>query len=592
MCGIAGISRGDRAEGVKMEKSLSHRGPDFGGVWNDNSFTLSHRLLAIRSNAERSRQPWTKEDSPWVLVFNGQLYNTKSIKHELGAEYEKEELDTALLFALVEKKGWDFIEYIEGMFAIALYQKESCELRLYRDSSGQKPLYYTDGLPDFAFASEIKAILAVVPVPRVTDTAAVEVALSIGYIPGEKTLFAHIKKLRPREVLTRTKEGRVTTSYFTSRTTIPLETDATQALQDSIFEHFASKQKIAINLSGGMDSSLLLHEMRNAGFELHSYTTRFENAGEQFNDDATLAKKLAIDYGTTHHEISITSEIYRNNLKRAALLIEEPDYNVSLATYLEVATIEGIHGEENRVILSGDGGDELFGGYDAYRSALRYHRLMQTYSPLALNAYKFFREGQWWNYADPLEYWLRSKFFFFNGARRSESVLRYLAENLPPEWGSRTKDPVRDMMLLDRTFWLPAENFTRSDKLYMSESIELRSPLAYEPLRRYFDQKLTTRDYFEGARNKNTLRALYRGKLPTYITERKQKTGWRSPIRLWWNEEYKNLFREAIAEAPRGGIVPWDTIEQSLNAQTVWPGKYFHLYFSLALLGKKYGLSL
>lgn len=591
MCGIAGISRNDPHAGTVLEQALAHRGPDYGGVWSGRVFSLAHRLLAIRSGAERSRQPWQHENSPWVLVFNGQLYNTRSIKHELGSEFSKEELDTALLFALIEKKGWDFIEYIEGMFAIALYNKETEELRLYRDPSGQKPLYYTDGLPDFAFASEIKAILSVVSVPRIPDTTAVHTALAIGYIPGEKTLFTTIKKLRPREMLVRTGEGNITTRYFKSRTTIPPEQDPAGVLKDTIAEHFASKQPIAINLSGGMDSSLLLHEMSTAGFALHSYTTRFEGAAETFNDDADLAKKLARDYGTTHREIEMTSTMYFNNLVRSIELIEEPNYNVSLATYLEVAKVEGIRGEGNRVILSGDGGDELFGGYDAYRHALRYHHLMRTISPLVVNAYKYIREGQWWKYHDPLEYWVRSKFFFTEAVRPGD-VLPYVHNNLPEGWTKRKKDPVRDMMLLDRVFWLPAENFTRSDKLYMSESIELRSPLAYEPLRRYFDEKLSARDYFSGQWNKHTLRTLYRGKLPTYITERSNKTGWRSPIRLWWNEEYKNLFLEAFRQAPRGGIVPWDSIERITHSATTWPGKHVHLYFSLAVLGKKYNLPL
>ncbi len=592
MCGIAGISGGNHQDGVRIGESIAHRGPDFNGIWSDSSYTFSHRLLAIRSGEERSRQPWTTPSSPWVLLFNGQIYNTDAIKKRLPATYRDEELDTALIFALIEQERENFIEYIEGMFAIALYEKDTKTLRLYRDPSGQKPLYYTEGITPFAFASEIKAILKGAAIPRVADDTAVQIAKTLGYIPGDKTLFAHIKKVRPGEAITRTQDGNVVRTYFRSNTQIEDTKTNHEALQETVVKHLASKKKVALNLSGGMDSSLLLHEMSEAGFSMHTYTTRFVDAGSGvFNDDADLARRLAKHYGSTHKEILINRDTYRDNMLDAVRAIEEPNYNISLATYLIIANAEGILGDQNRVTLSGDGGDELFGGYDAYRTALRYQTFMRSITPLGFNIYKALREGQWWDYANPLDQWLRMKFFFFeNTSTWRRAVRDYLAQQLPPSWEKRSRDPVRDMMLLDRLFWLASENFIRSDKLYMTQSLELRSPLSYEPLRRFFDRRLTEQDYFSVGVNKFTLRALYTNKLPPFIIDRTQKTGWRSPISNWWGEDYATLFREAFRNAPRGGNTDWDNVEQIINHKSTWPGKYLHLYYSLAVLSKEFDL--
>lgn len=592
MCGIGGIRVGSKDLGERMGNALEHRGPDFHGLFYDETFTLVHRLLSIRSDATRSHQPWTEDECPWVLVFNGQIYNTAEIKKLLPATYAQEELDTALLYALIKKEGWKFIAHIQGMFAIGLYNTDEKTLRLYRDQSGQKNIYYTHLLPQFAFCSEIKGILETVSVPRIADTDAVVVATSIGYMPGDRTLFSHIRKVRPGEIVTVTHAGDVVREQYVSHSYSLEELTPAEAITHTVREHLASKQRVALNLSGGMDSSALLHEMKTLGHSLHTYTTRFENSDPKLNIDADLAKKLATEYGTEHTEILITSALYRDNFVRACELIEEPNYNISLATYLEVAKAEGIHGDKNRVVLSGDGGDEVFGGYPEYQKNLRNRDIMRSISPFLFNHYKQMREGVYWDYTRPIEQWLRIKFFFMGDTSRRLVTERYLEENIPLWWHERTPDPVRDMMYLDRLFWLAGENFIRSDKLYMSESLELRSPLAYQPLRDYFDSRLTHKDYFQGKTNKAFFRNLYINKLPAYITERPDKTGWRSPIKMWWDSAYKDLFIDAFRSVPQGSIIEWGTLVSEVEKKEGWPGKYFHLYFSLAILSKKYNLPL
>ena len=255
--------------------------------------------------------------------------------------------------------------------------------------------------------------------------------MSIGYIPGDKTLFSHIRKVRPGEIVTREIDGTVSRAYYSVENNEFDGLTEEEAMSQNVAIHLASKKRVAINLSGGMDSSLLLHEMSALGHEMHTYTTRFDTTDNLLNEDATLAEKLSQEYGTDHTEFLITSRIYKNNLIKACEIVEEPNYNISLATYLEVAKNEGINGDNNRVILSGDGGDELFGGYSTYRQNLRYIRLINRLTPSIFNSYKYLRDKSYWNYNDPLERWLRSRYFFFGIQDRKKCCTALLERKIP-----------------------------------------------------------------------------------------------------------------------------------------------------------------
>jgi len=588
MCGINGQAKGP-VNGVEMmNAALSHRGPDFAGVYTDKTVALGHRLLAIRDAASGSRQPFTKPGSPWVLIYNGQIYNTKKMCREHGIP--PRDLDTAVMFDLIEKVGWDFVRHIQGMFAIALYNEKEKTLRLYRDGSGQKPVYYSFQNGSLIFASEIKALIAN-GVKAETSPEGLLVAASLGYIPGTLTLLKGIRKLDAGEMLTY-RNGIIEMAYFESDVAGHFDGDPKKVMEELVTEHLASKQKVALNLSGGMDSSVLLHEMKTAGHELITYTTSFADAGESFNDDAEIARKLAKHYGTTHTEIEITKDIYLDNFIDGYAAIEEPNYNISIPTYLEVAKREGVNGDGNRVILSGDGGDEVFGGYPYYGKALEYDALVRRIGNIPFSLAKWGRSGKYFDYGNPVGMWLSFKDFDFTAVRKDRKFLQEYLSGIASRRKFPLADPVRSNMILDRAFWMPGENFIRSDKLYMNETLEMRSPLAYEPFRAYFDQRLQTEDYVADGGNKRFLRNLYRGVLPEYVTEKK-KTGWRSPVRLWYQSDprFKELFLSILSDAPSGGLVDWQKVAHAIQENEQW-SKYHFLYLSLAILSKRYGITL
>lgn len=589
MCGVNGYIGDDPATLVAMNAAIAHRGPDYSGHYQHGRVHLGHLLLSIRESAELSRQPFQKKGSPWVLVFNGQIYNTRSLAQVHHIPFS--DLDTTMLYDLIEKKGWDFVRHVHGMFAIALYNEKERMLCLYRDSGGQKPLYFTTTLP-FAFSSELSPLVKIIA-SRTIDREGLMLAGALGYIPGTKTLFTSIEKVDAGEAVTVHDDGTIARSYFSPVFDEPLKGSTKEVLEHTVTEHLQSKQKVALNLSGGLDSSLLLHEMKNAGHSLNTYTTAFENAGESFNDDAAIARLLAKDYGTRHTEILISKDVYLDNFIRSYERLEEPNYNISLPTYLEVARREGASGDGNRVILTGNGGDEVFGGYRYYAESVRYQFLINRISSPLFNIGKWIRTGSYFDYASPVERWLAFKMFELDGMHIDKQRVSQYLKDIASARSLAFGDPVRDMMLLDRALWLAGESFMQADKLFMTHSLEVRAPLAYEPLRHYFDQHLTAKEYLSEGSNKAHLRHTYKNLLPDYVIERKQKTGWRSPVRPWYREDprFKSLFVSLLDGAKRGGVVKWDELRKEVLSRDTWPGKYMFLYLSLAILSKKYDVA-
>ncbi len=588
MCGIAGTIGGTREQAEQMAALLSHRGPDFQGIWSENNVHLCHRLLAIRDTSSRSRQPYTRPNSPWILSFNGQIYNTDKLKGELGIA-QTEDLDTIVLFSLIEKDGWDFYKRAFGMYAIALYNTHERKLRLYRDPSGQKPLYYTEDLAQFSFASEIHALTKTFSVPAVADNIAVTLGIDLGYVPGRRTIFSNIKQVMPGEMVSIDERGSVNShERFVTLAQKAFEGVPRDVIRQTMSEHLQSKQKIALNLSGGMDSSVMLHEAVSAGHTVHTYTTRFVDASDELNEDARLATKLAEQYGTEHTTLAITKEMFLSHMRSAYETVETPDYNISLPAYAALAVQEGARGDGNRVVLTGDGGDELFAGYSIFRKASHVATQLEKYGQL-YNLARYIRSREYWDFADPVS--------FFLSERRThkkihvDDISRELRADLPPSWESRTPNAIKDLLFLYREFWLAPENFVRGDKLFMHESLELRAPFAYEPLRAYFDARLTEADYLGPDREKHFFRSLYDGVLPNYITRRPVKSGWRAPVTSWWDKRFASEFRETFGAAPTGGSIVWPKLAEKIK-DDVWPGKLFFAYYSLARLSTRFNVVL
>lgn len=595
MCGIIGTTKTTNHEAFeKATHRIAYRGPDFTGTYTDTDIRLRHVLLAIRGDVKESEQPMHSPTSQWVLAFNGQLYNTKQMRSMLGAYAPHSEVDTHLLYALIEQYGWKFIEHIHGMYAIALYNKTEKIIRLYRDESGQKNLYYVNTSTGFSFCSEIRGLLEVSNIPRTADMFGLSLATTFGYIPGEYTLIKNVYKVQPSEEITYDLHKKsLSRRIFSAPAQNYFGTDTPDLVMSQVIhEHLQGKREIAVNLSGGMDSSLIFYEAVRQGYPVHAFSTQFEACGDGYNTDSILAKKLAEDYNQKFTPITITRKSYLDNFTDAYKIIEEPNYNISIPIYHQTAQTEGIHGEGLRVVMSGDGGDELFGGYAHYAKMQKFARYKKFITAYGLNAYKHWKNNNDIDYRIPTDV-----FYDFRAFGRSwnldtpishqiRSYLKKIYDAHYHYYGLKNDD-VYKLMCVDRYFWLTAENFIRSDKLYMHQSMEMRCPLAYTPLRTYMDTRIPSHQYISQDTNKIFLRNLYTDKLPAYIINRKDKTGWRAPVQTWYNHTYKNLFLDILSSAEKSTLpIDWKSIQHHVAQTNVWPGKMVHLYLSIALLSK------
>ena len=588
MCGIYGANYTAPEVMHRAAEHLRPRGPDGSGVYSDGVVTLGHTLLALRDAAGRSHQPYTRPGQPWVLLYNGQIYNTKQLWHALRMAGPCPDLDTAVVYRAIETYGWAFAAHLHGMFAIALYHTRARIVRLYRDVTGQKILYYYHHRGRFIFSSDIGGILVHDHLDRTPDAEAIALATQLGYLPGDKTLFAHIHKVQPAEVITfDCRHRRLSRQGLLSQVPTAYYDDETVFTQ-LVAEHVPGHHPVGINLSGGLDSSLVFHELRHLGYPVQAYTTQFEGVSEGYNEDARLATRLADEYGAALCPVVVSKASYQARFVESYRRVEEPSYNISLPIYLQTAEHEGSQGDGYRVILSGDGGDELFAGYPYYYAYATMPATAPRVSP---------HNGLVYHVHDPIERWL-----FFNQSapvtyvRPQAFALPAYIQSIATSYLQRYRlrgHAFHQVMVLDRVLWLASENFIRTDKIFMSQSIELRAPLAYHPFRVHFDTRLLPPQYHTAAQNKCYLRARYADKLPPYITARARKSGWKAPIAEWYDADMQAFFLSLLPpDAAAPGLVDWPALKRDIARTPEWPGKYIHLYLSLAILADYYRLAI
>jgi asparagine synthase (glutamine-hydrolysing) len=381
MCGITGIYSVDNIPNIEervhqMNFSIKHRGPDAGGIYIENNLGLGHRRLSIIDTREVSNQPMHSNSKIWHLVFNGEIYNFEEIKSQLNYNF-KTISDTEAIVAAVEEKGLDwFINQANGMFAIALYNSETKDLFLVRDRLGIKPLYFYNDGNDFVFSSEIKAILTSGLVDAKFNEEAVDEYLANRHVRAPYTFFKNIFQVNPGTYLTINKNlATVENKYWDIPDTFNIASEYNEEeilkglgdeLNKAIKYRLIADVPLGTYLSGGVDSSLItaitaLHKKE----KVNTYTIGFEEINE-FNYSDIIAKK----YKTEHHEILMKKEDYMANWER---LINLKDAPLGVPNEIPLAVMSSKLKEKITVVLSGEGADELMGGYGRiYRAPFDY----------------------------------------------------------------------------------------------------------------------------------------------------------------------------------------------------------------------------
>src|SRR5579884_1583547 len=394
MCGICGsydFARGRPADPQlleRMNEAMFHRGPDAGGIHVDGATGLAARRLAIIDIAGGD-QPMLSADRQVCVVQNGEIVNHLELRAELergGARF-RTHCDTEVLLHLYLREGPAFVSRLRGMFAVALWDRRERQLLLARDRFGIKPLYYALDEGRLSFASELKALLRDPAFPREVDREALHAYLAFNSIPAPMSIFRAARKLAPGHLLTCSPSGVRIERYARpapahAQATRPEPAEALAAelrerLADSVRAHLIADVPVGVLLSGGVDSSVLAALAAEAsGERVRTFSIGFR---ERSFNELDLAREVARRYDTEHHELVVSPRI-EELLPRVVAAFDEPFADSSaVPTYLVSELAAG----EVKVVLSGEGGDELFGGYETYSADLLARRVGPAAARLA-----------------------------------------------------------------------------------------------------------------------------------------------------------------------------------------------------------------
>jgi len=533
MCGIHGFAWKDKDGSMTRMLTLAqHRGPDGSSSWGDDRITFGHNLLSITSKPHNAAQP--KHYGDYVLLFNGEVYNHKRLRKELDGPFRSDS-DTETLLLGLAQCGFNFLHRIDGMFALAFYNKVTGDLLLARDTNGAKPLYYGYLANNLTFSSEIKSLLSLGFSQRVSQEA-FKHYYHAGLVAGKLTLFDGISRLLPGEVLQTNliKGGETRFNLNNKQLDIfsgdPAELPALtkERLRRAVETTYAGTKPVGLFLSGGTDSSSILHELC-AGLQkpISTFSTKFALPHPKcgYNEDAAVAADLAKEYKTKHYELCVTEQMWIDDFEAAVLALEEPRQGKSYSVYY--ATNRLLKQKGMVVTLSGDGGDELLMGYKH-----------QHNTPFKVKLAS-----------------LRAGHRILRNTETHISVdeqYDYLLSWIPS--GGITGDAVNDFMYMECLHTLSEDFLVRNDKLGMAFGMESRFPMMSKLFRDFVrsipsQYKLPSAEVTGGwdLNNKWLLRQAYRNHLPVAVINKK-KTGWRAPTDTW-------LIGMASQPAPDDGLL-------------------------------------
>jgi asparagine synthase (glutamine-hydrolysing) len=579
MCGICGKLNFDVAKPVEpsllrqMLGVIQHRGPDGGGEYYSGPVGLGHRRLSI-IDLNTGDQPMSNEDGTVWVVYNGEIYNFRELRAELRAKGHrfKSESDTEVIVHMYEEMGDACVVRFRGMFSFALWDDARKHLLLARDRVGVKPLYYVDTGRSLLFGSEIKSLLVDPEVERRLNSRIVDRFLTYYYAPGRETLLEGIHKLDPGHYLT-VDSGRVSIQeywdlHFDSHPSADGFDGAVKSLREllrrTVTDHMISDVPVGVLLSGGIDSTgVLRYAVEGSKQLIHTFTMGFD--GAQFQDERPFARLAAERYGTVHHEMTLTAGEFRDFLPSYVWHMEEPVCEPPAVALFFVAQLA----RENsvKVLLSGEGGDEAFGGYPEYRNLLFLERLKRRFGgsrdllragfdAAGAAGYKRLRR-----YADLVAPALQEYYFSrtaspytpFNRRKRelytqkfSAAISRSEPSDVTRNLFSRVKgQPLLNQMLyVDTKSWLPDDLLVKADKMTMATSIELRVPLLDHQVLE-FAARLPVDYKVKGFELKRVLKAALSDSVPAEILKRK-KTGFPVPYEHWMRNELRDFIFDTI----------------------------------------------
>lgn len=560
MCGITGYvdfsSSTNRRSLDSMIGTIAYRGPDSSGrfISKSKKAALGIRRLSI-IDLKTGDQPIFNEDSSVVVVYNGEIYNYLKLKRDLIKKGHKfrTKSDTEVLVHLYEEYGLNVPKYLNAMFAFAIWDENKQELLLARDRAGIKPLYYYHAGRKLIFGSEVKTILAHPDYNKKVDNTALSLYGNFGYIPSDFSVFKGVKKLLPGHALKFSKRGLMISKYFElSSNSKHDKKKANELLQNAVTSQLISDVPVGVFLSGGIDSSLIAYHITQQKRKLNSFSISFD---EKSYDESNQAQHVAKKLGTKHHSETFTHKDITGLFPVISSKLDEPLADPSLFPTFKVSKLARKH---VKVVLSGDGGDELFGGYPTYqahlmakwfeilpKSVLDSSRLLLSLLPNSHKNYDkkklatVFMKGLKKSPTERHFFWMRT-FFLGENNLFDKPKLDWLSKMLPDL--NQFKDITRQMQVLDFYTYLRDDFLFKVDRASMYNSLEVRVPfLDNDVIDFAFSTDLSHVGF---RRNKIILRDLLKDKLPEIAN--RPKKGFGMPIAKWMMDEIKDFSYQAL----------------------------------------------
>ena len=572
MCGIAGFthkhSRPSEEKVRDMTATLIHRGPDQQGIFSAELFSFGAARLKI-IDLESGNQPILEKGGESGIVFNGEIYNHLELRAELeglGHRFESHSDTETVLKAFLQ---WDTecFARLRGMFAVAVWDVPQKRLVLARDRMGIKPLYFARKGEDLYFGSELKAILIHPEIERTLCREGLDCYLSLNYVPCPWTLIDGIQKVPPGTWM-EWQNGKIATGSYWQLpygnirdvTIGDAKEELNALLADSIREHLLSDVPLGVWLSGGIDSTTILHYAAQASSSrLKSFSISF--AGRSF-DESSYIRTAVKEYGTDHDEMDLNPNVdLRGAIEEFAYYSDEPSAD---AGALPVWFLSKLCKKKTTVALSGEGADELFGGYLTYR-ANRISRVLRGIPRPALAMGNAILQ-HWPVSNEKIGFEYKAKrllegtlmpperaHVYWNGTFSEQGLRTILKQPLPGTLGQilgqlndlpEAKDDLAPYLWLDQKYYLADDILTKSDRMSMAHSVEVRPPFLDHRIVE-FAATLPARLKIRGAQQKVILRELMNDKLPEAILNRK-KVGFDIPAHEWLRGPLRGLLEDVL----------------------------------------------
>lgn len=570
MCGICGIwnyGTGEPIDPAALKRAtdaMLHRGPDDEGFHVEGALGLGNRRLSI-IDLPGGHQPLSNENGRIWTTFNGEIYNYRELRQDLEARGHKFRTasDTETIVHLYEQYGLGCLEHLRGMFAFALWDSRERRLLLVRDRVGVKPLFYRLEPGRLMFASELRALRELATQPLAIDPQSVYDFFGFRYVPAPHTFYRGVEKLLPGHFLLADERGVRVESYWdvpeeeeTLRSAEDFAEEVAERLRESVRLRLIADVPLGVFLSGGVDSTAVVAMMAELGARpIRSFSVGFE---EPEYDERPHARRVARRFATEHHEIVVRAQNLAEDLAHLIAFRDEP---VAEPTDVALFRVARLASESVKVVLAGEGGDELFAGYPKYaadrlaglvsalpqemtRAIVRWLPYRQRRARLALETLSIRDEAE------------RSATWFASFSREERELLfspDFLAEvdvahpaRVFEHYLVKVRDrsPLKRMLYADLKIWLPDNLLLRGDQMTMAASIEERVPFLDHKLVE-LAARIPSRMLARGFRTKVLLKQALRPYVPPE-TLRRRKVGFTVPVGPWFRQSLKSLVADLV----------------------------------------------